>query len=175
MSGLDARVGLAHAAGVTLSVIDGSSTQGRCFRGNRTARRRRWCPYPDPDYQPAVLEDGQAEAADALWATVAKSGDFGVTLLDGVTGSGKTEVYFEAIAEAVRGTAGSDPAAGDLADGPFLDRFHRAFRGAAGGMAFGAGAEDAREGVAAGDRGPCQRGSRRRAFGAVPAVRMISG
>ncbi len=34
-------------------------------------------------------------------ASVAKGG-FGVTLIDGVTGSGKTEVYFEAVAETVR-------------------------------------------------------------------------
>ena len=39
-------------------------------------------------------------AADALRAAVA-AGGFGVTLLDGVTGSGKTEVYFEAVAAAL--------------------------------------------------------------------------
>jgi hypothetical protein len=120
-----------------------------------------------------VLEDGQAEAADALRATVAKSG-FGVTLLDGVTGSGKTEVYFEAIAEAVRAGRQVLILLPEIALTPVSRPVSRALRGAAGGMAFGAGAEDAREGVAAGDRGPCQRGGRR-AFGAVPAVCMISG
>ena len=44
-------------------------------------------------------------------------GAFAVTLVDGVTGSGKTEVYFEAVAEAIRRrAAGADPDAGDRAD-----------------------------------------------------------
>ncbi len=47
--------------------------------------------------QPAALTDEQKEAADVL---VRKAGNgFSATLLDGVTGSGKTEVYFEAVAE----------------------------------------------------------------------------
>ncbi len=50
---------------------------------------------PGPELSPA-----QREAASELAATVAKGG-FGVTLLDGVTGSGKTEVYFAAIAAAL--------------------------------------------------------------------------
>ncbi len=45
--------------------------------------------------------DAQRRAADTLRATVANGG-FSVTLVDGVTGSGKTEVYFEAVAEAIR-------------------------------------------------------------------------
>jgi primosomal protein N' (replication factor Y) len=68
-----------------------------------------------------------AEAADALSATVAKSG-FGVTLLDGVTGSGKTEVYFEAIAEAVRAGRQVLILLPEIAlTAQFLDRFHERF------------------------------------------------
>ena len=47
-----------------------------------------------------TLTGEQRAAADALRASTA-TGGFGVTLLDGVTGSGKTEVYFEAVAAAL--------------------------------------------------------------------------
>ena len=56
---------------------------------------------PDPDHHQPDFSEAQRAAADALRASVAKA-DFSVSLIDGVTGSGKTEVYFEAVAEAVR-------------------------------------------------------------------------
>jgi primosomal protein N' (replication factor Y) len=56
---------------------------------------------PDPEHPGPALSDAQAEAAAALRAAVAAQA-FSVTLLDGVTGSGKTEVYHEAIAECLR-------------------------------------------------------------------------
>ena len=49
----------------------------------------------------AALSAAQAEADDALLAAV-RARQFSVTLLDGVTGSGKTEVYLEAVAAAIR-------------------------------------------------------------------------
>ncbi len=56
---------------------------------------------PDPDFGPVALEADQSAAARALADTVAQR-SFSVTLLEGVTGSGKTETYFEAVAEALR-------------------------------------------------------------------------
>ncbi len=55
---------------------------------------------PDPAHPGPVLSPAQQAAAARL--TEAVSGGFSVTLLDGVTGAGKTEVYLEAIAAALR-------------------------------------------------------------------------
>ena len=95
-----------------------------------------------------------AQAADALRASVAKGG-YGVTLLDGVTGSGKTQVYFEAVGEVIRrGQAGAGPAAGDRPDHAIPRPLHRALRHAPGRVALAV--------VAALARAHLERGCRRR-------------
>jgi primosomal protein N' (replication factor Y) len=58
-------------------------------------------PLPDPDFAPPLLEDGQ-KAASAQLIEAVRLRKFAPVMLDGVTGSGKTEVYFEAVAEALR-------------------------------------------------------------------------
>ncbi|MER9594520.1 primosomal protein N' [Mesorhizobium sp. M0244] len=96
------RSGLAHAAGVSSSVVDGLRAQG-VFETVMIPPRP-VVAAPDPGYAMPTLMPDQSDAAEMLRANVA-AGIFGVTLLDGVTGSGKTEVYFEAVAAALdRGT-----------------------------------------------------------------------
>lgn len=84
-------------------------------------------PVPDPDHAPPTLSDDQRHAADALVADV-RAAAFHPTLLDGVTGSGKTEVYFEAVAEAVRAGRQVLVLLPEIAlTEPFLRRFHDRF------------------------------------------------
>ncbi|WP_306131235.1 primosomal protein N' [Roseivivax marinus] len=90
---------LADAAGVTASVIKGLAKQGVV----REEDAPRDTPYArlDPDWGGKALTGDQAAAAESLRAGV-RDGTYGTTLLKGVTGSGKTEVYLEAVAECLR-------------------------------------------------------------------------
>ena len=84
-------------------------------------------PVPDPDHAPPQLSDDQRAAADTLSAGVAAAA-FAPTLLDGVTGSGKTEVYFEAVATALRAGRQVLVLLPEIAlTEPFLKRFHDRF------------------------------------------------
>jgi primosomal protein N' (replication factor Y) (superfamily II helicase) len=89
---------LAEAAGVGTSVIKALARDGALETVALPALR----PFPEPDLNAggfALSKDQQAAAA-ALRAVVAQR-QHKVMLLDGVTGSGKTEVYFEAMAAAL--------------------------------------------------------------------------
>ena len=92
------RSGLAHAAGVSSAVIDGLKAQG-AFETVMIPPRP-VVAAPDPAYAAPELTPEQSEAARKLRESV-EADAFAVTLLDGVTGSGKTEVYFEAVAAAL--------------------------------------------------------------------------
>ncbi|MBV2358767.1 primosomal protein N' [Thalassococcus sp. CAU 1522] len=100
MGGLALTLGeLAEAAGVTPSVVKGLVKTG-AIREEDSPRDTAF-PRLDPDLPGKALTDDQAAAAARLRAG-SRSGDYGTVLLKGVTGSGKTEVYLEAVAEALR-------------------------------------------------------------------------
>jgi len=86
---------LCQAAGVGGGVVRGLVAQGALDPVDLP----RDAPLPrlDPARPGAVLTGDQRAAADRLCAGLA-AGGYGTTLLQGVTGSGKTEVYLEAVA-----------------------------------------------------------------------------
>ncbi len=87
---------IARGAGVSAGVVRGMAQAGLLVPVALPAR----APFrtPDPSHPGPVLSGAQAAAGETLRGAVA-SRRFNVTLLDGVTGSGKTEVYLEAVAE----------------------------------------------------------------------------
>src|SRR5205823_2951169 len=116
---------IAQEAGVSSGVIDGLIDEGTLetlvLPPEPVARA------PDADFSLPDFTPAQRGAADALCETVA-SGGYGVTLLDGVTGAGKTRVYFEAIADVIRGGKQALVLVPEIAlTTQFLDRFAERF------------------------------------------------
>ena len=91
---------LAEAAGVSPGVLRGMADNG-LLRPAILPRAAARFARPDPGHPGPALAGAQGEAAAALRGKVAARA-FGVTLLAGVTGSGKTEVYLDAVAECLR-------------------------------------------------------------------------
>ena len=118
------RPGLARAAGVSVSVVDGLLRQG-VFETIQIPPQP-VVPYPDPEFRLPELSPDQQAAADALTAPQDNSAP--VFLIDGVTGSGKTEVYFEAVAETIRAGRQVLILLPEIAlTSAFLDRFEHRF------------------------------------------------
>jgi primosomal protein N' (replication factor Y) (superfamily II helicase) len=115
----------AHEAGVSTGVIDGLVDEGTL-----TTEPMPNAPPPappDPSFAQPEFSRAQRTAVDTMRA-LAASGSFHVALLDGVTGSGKTEVYFEAVAEIIRRRKQALILMPEIAlTGQFLDRFSQRF------------------------------------------------
>jgi primosomal protein N' (replication factor Y) (superfamily II helicase) len=115
----------AKEAGVSVGVVDGLVDEGTLTV--EAMPRAPTPPAPDPSFAVPEFSRQQRTAVDAMRA-LAANGTFHVALLDGVTGSGKTEVYFEAIAETIRRGRQSLILMPEIAlTGQFLDRFTRRF------------------------------------------------
>jgi primosomal protein N' (replication factor Y) (superfamily II helicase) len=115
----------AKEAGVSTGVIDGLVDEGTLVV--EAMPRPLAPPPPDPSYAQPDFTRQQRTAVDAMRA-LAANGSFHVALLDGVTGSGKTEVYFEAVAETIRRGKQSLILMPEIAlTGQFLDRFVQRF------------------------------------------------
>jgi primosomal protein N' (replication factor Y) len=115
----------AHEANVSAGVIDGLIDEGTLE--TVVLPPEKVTQPPDPDYRKPDFAVMQLAAGDALRTTVDQGG-YTVTLLDGVTGSGKTEVYFEGVAENIRHGCQTLILMPEIAlTAQFLDRFTERF------------------------------------------------
>jgi primosomal protein N' (replication factor Y) len=123
--GLVGKSVLAAAAGCTVAVVNALVVDGALeaavIPAEPVAGRA------DPEHAAPRLSQLQGEAAASLVAAV-ESRTFAVSLLEGVTGSGKTEVYFEAVAAALRAGRQALILLPEIAlTAQFLDRFAARF------------------------------------------------
>ncbi|MFQ5765491.1 MAG: primosomal protein N' [Rhodospirillales bacterium] len=116
---------LAREAGAGPSVVRGLAEAGVLVSVALPARP----PGPEPDWRlpgPELSPDQGAAARRLVQA--AATGGFQVTLLEGVPGSGKTEVYFQAVAEALKGGGQVLVLLPEIAlSAQWLDRFQQRF------------------------------------------------
>ncbi|MFT9015247.1 MAG: primosomal protein N' [Acetobacter sp.] len=116
---------LASAAGVSAGVVKGLADAG-ALRPVQLGPER---PFGQPDaaHNPPTLVGAQETAAQALRQSV-RDACFSATLLEGVTGSGKTEIYLEAIAECLAQGRQALVLLPEIAlSAQWMDRFKRRF------------------------------------------------
>ena len=119
-----AKSALAELAACSTGVIDGLVASGNLVE---VAIPQKVCPEPDPHHRETEFSGDQVQAVHALRSAV-DAGNFNVTLLDGVTGSGKTEVYFEAVARTLEKGHQALIMLPEIAlTSQFMERFERRF------------------------------------------------
>jgi primosomal protein N' (replication factor Y) len=118
------KTALVGATGVSPSVIEGLEKAG-------AVERLEMPPPPvveQPDPEAAIATLSEAQSAALARITALDPHAFGVALLDGVTGGGKTEVFFEAVAETLRAGRQALILLPEIAlTNTFIDRFTRRF------------------------------------------------
>ncbi|MBR1945489.1 MAG: primosomal protein N' [Alphaproteobacteria bacterium] len=114
---------IARQAGVSSGVVTGLAEAGALVRQKIKPLE---FAAPQTDLTGVSLSDEQKKAADALSEMVGKG--FGVCVLNGVTGSGKTEVYFDMIARALKQGKQALILLPEIGlTGQWLERFERRF------------------------------------------------
>ena len=115
---------LAQDAGCTTGVIDGLVAAGALVECAIPEKRFRALTH---DFMTVQFPGAQAQAVETLRAAV-DGANFSASLLDGVTGSGKTEVYFEAVARTLRSGRQTVIMLPEIAlTSQFMDRFSTRF------------------------------------------------
>jgi primosomal protein N' (replication factor Y) len=117
---------LAEASGCSSGVIDGLVAAGCLVE---VAIPEKVFPRPEPRHAVPEFTDAQAQAVEALRAAVDGKA-YSAALIDGVTGSGKTEVYYEAVARTLEAGHQALILVPEIAlTSQFMERFQRRFGG----------------------------------------------
>ncbi len=116
---------IAELAGCTASVV--KSMAGAGLLKSLELHTAAPCRKPETGITPVAMTKAQQEAASVL-KKFCGSGGFRPCLLDGVTGAGKTEVYFEAVAKALESGRQALILLPEIAlSNAFLERFRKRF------------------------------------------------
>lgn len=117
---------LAERAGTSTGVITGMAAKHLIKLQERVPPPP--CTRPDPEFASVALSDDQKNVVACLQDWMTSAGGYHAGLLDGVTGAGKTEVYFEAIAQALRNGKQALVLLPEIAlSAAFLGRFEKRF------------------------------------------------
>ncbi|MDA8653806.1 primosomal protein N' [Alphaproteobacteria bacterium] len=116
---------LAREAGVSQSVVRALAKDG--YLDACTIAQAQAFAQPVAEFEPVTLSADQKKVTDLLRGSVSAQ-KFQAHLLDGVTGSGKTEVFFEAVAQAISEGKQALILLPEISlTGQLLDRFEKRF------------------------------------------------
>ncbi|MBI1327328.1 MAG: primosomal protein N', partial [Alphaproteobacteria bacterium] len=121
------RADIVQGTGASLSVLKTLTKKNILLELQEEATTQYPCANLDADHNHPTLTESQKKALDIIHETKGTK----PILLDGVTGAGKTEVYFEAVAECLkRGQQALILAPEITLTNAFTDRFEKRFGGA---------------------------------------------